>query len=78
MKNITNAILSRAIDGLTYSEASNATGVCRSNLAKYKHSVNPSAETWLKSLVRLGHVKVKEGQLIIKSDVITKEYFKDA
>lgn len=76
MKHITNAIFSQAVRDLSLSEAAEATGVCRSAVAKYvneNYEMNPRAETWLKSLAKLGLVTVKNGQLIIKSDVITRD-----
>ena len=77
MKYVTNEILRAVFDGMSNYEVSDIAGISPSNVFKYRRDMNPGAETWLKTLVRLGHVRVKDGQLIIKSDVINKDLLKE-
>ena len=71
---ITNDIFADALGDQSLTDLSKKLGIARSNLARYKKSVtNPLAETWLISLARLGHVRVRNGHLVIKAPSVSRE-----
>lgn len=70
---ITNSILNEATKTMTLDKASEAFGVSRSTLSKYKnvkYNMNPTAEVWLRGLLKLGLAKISKGKIIIKTGVV--------